>query len=206
MLDEKGFDLWADAYDAAVSESDEENSYPFAGYRKILNAIYSRILSSKAVSVLDVGFGTGTLASALYEKGCRIYGQDFSEKMCEIAQQKMPNARLYRKDFSEGIADELKNGKYDAVIATYSLHHLSDEQKLVLIKELRELLNGHGVLYIGDIAFENREAMDACRKEEGENWDDEEIYFAADEILSAIPGMVFELFSRCSGLFTLKKQ
>ena len=35
MLDNKGFDLWADGYDAAVGLSDEENSYPFAGYKDV---------------------------------------------------------------------------------------------------------------------------------------------------------------------------
>ena len=33
MLDNKGFDLWADGYDKSVGLSDEENTYPFAGYR-----------------------------------------------------------------------------------------------------------------------------------------------------------------------------
>ncbi len=30
MLDNKGFDLWADGYDKSVGVSDEENTYPFA--------------------------------------------------------------------------------------------------------------------------------------------------------------------------------
>lgn len=39
MLDNKGFDLWADAYDKRVGLSDDDNSYPFAGYKEILNQI-----------------------------------------------------------------------------------------------------------------------------------------------------------------------
>ena len=34
MLDKKEFDLWADGYDKTVGISDEENTYPFAGYQK----------------------------------------------------------------------------------------------------------------------------------------------------------------------------
>lgn len=34
MLDNKGFDLWADGYDVAVGLSDESDTYPFAGYKK----------------------------------------------------------------------------------------------------------------------------------------------------------------------------
>ena len=33
MLDNKGFDLWADVYDKAVGLSEEANSYPFAEYK-----------------------------------------------------------------------------------------------------------------------------------------------------------------------------
>lgn len=40
MLNNKGFDLWADGYDKAVGISDEENTYPFAGYKKVLGSFF----------------------------------------------------------------------------------------------------------------------------------------------------------------------
>ena len=69
MLDNKGFDLWADGYDAAVGLSEEENSYPFAGYKDVLGTIFQEIMSKKNAKVRDLGFGTGTLTSKLYENG-----------------------------------------------------------------------------------------------------------------------------------------
>ena len=47
MLDNKGFDLWADGYDQSVGLSDEDGTYPFAGYKQILNEIYNRVLTGK---------------------------------------------------------------------------------------------------------------------------------------------------------------
>ena len=41
MLDNKGFDLWADGYDKSVQLSEEDNEYPFAGYKEVLNTIYN---------------------------------------------------------------------------------------------------------------------------------------------------------------------
>ena len=35
MLDNKGFDLWADGYDKSVGMSDEDGTYPFAGYKTV---------------------------------------------------------------------------------------------------------------------------------------------------------------------------
>ena len=63
MLDQKGFDLWADGYDRAVGLSDGDNSYPFAGYKEVLGRIYRTVMEKPAAAVLDVGFGTGTLTS-----------------------------------------------------------------------------------------------------------------------------------------------
>ena len=36
MLNNLEFDLRADGYDKTVGISDEENTYPFAGYKKVL--------------------------------------------------------------------------------------------------------------------------------------------------------------------------
>ncbi len=204
MLNNKGFDLWADDYDKSVGLSDEDGTYPFAGYKTILNAIYNRVLSTSSKSVLDIGFGTGTLTSKLYEQGCMIYGQDFSDRMIELAQAKMPNAKLFQGDFSNGLVEPLLQQKYDAIIATYSLHHLTDFQKVTFLKILRMLLNEGGCIYIGDVAFETREELQKCMDEVGDEWDDDEIYFVYDELRLHFPTMMFEQMSNCAGLISLQ--
>ena len=141
MLDNKGFDLWADGYDESVDISDEDNTYPFAGYKKILGRIYESIMQKPKASVLDVGFGTATLTTKLYENGCVIYGQDFSSRMIELASEKMPDAELYQGDFTQGLVDPLKLNSYDFIVATYSIHHLTDNQKIRFLKELLDHLN-----------------------------------------------------------------
>ncbi len=205
MLDKKGFDLWADGYDKAVGISDEDGTYPFAGYKQLLNEIYNRVLDGKAKSALDIGFGTGTLSYKLSQQGVKIYGQDFSERMIAIAKAKMPDAELYQGNFADGLAQELKQNKYDSIIATYSLHHLTDDKKVALIRELLTLLNEGGAVYIGDVAFETAEARAEARQKVGDEWDDDEFYFAADELQKVFPDMTFEKFSFCAGLMCLKK-
>lgn len=205
MLDNKGFDLWADGYDKTVGLSDEENTYPFAGYKDILNAIYREVLKSHANTVLDIGFGTGTLTCRLYEKGLHIFGQDFSSEMIKIAQEKMPEAELYSGDFTKGLCMNLLGKRYDAIIATYSLHHLTDEEKISFIKSLLPLLNSGGKIYIGDVAFENREDLEDCKEKSLAYWDNEEYYFVYDELKASFSGLCFEKYSFCAGLLTIRK-
>ena len=190
MLDNKGFDLWSDNYDETVGISDNDNTYPFAGYKKILNEIYNCILEKSFKNILDIGFGTGTLTTKLYKKGCNIYGQDFSSK-------------LFKGDFSKGLVEGLKSQKYDAIIATYSLHHLTDKDKVKFIKELVGLLNENGVIYIGDIAFATRGDLEKCKEQCGEHWDNEEIYFVYDEIKEEFPNSEFIKYSACAGIIKI---
>lgn len=203
MLDNKGFDLWADNYDESVKDSDEENSYPFAGYRDVLNRIYQRVLEKEGAVVLDIGFGTGFLTSRLYERGCEVWGQDFSEKMIELAQEQMPQAHLYQGDFSRGLAEPLLQNTYDFIIATYSLHHLNQEEKVKLIQCLRRLLSPQGEILIGDVAFPGYEEQEECRVASGDEWDPDEIYFVYEEMKKDFPEIRFEKFSYCAGILTL---
>ena len=203
MLSKEGFDLWANGYDKAVGLSDEENSYPFAGYKDVLGRIYQMIMQKKNAAVLDIGFGTGTLAAKLYENGCTIYGQDFSTKMIEKAAEKMPQAHLYQGDFSQGLAAPLLRQRYDFIVATYSLHHLTDAQKIAFLNTLRSCLHKDGKILIGDVAFKNRAQLNQCRQDTGAEWDEDEIYFVADELRQAFPDLSFEQVSFCAGILTL---
>lgn len=205
MLNSNGFDVWADGYDESVRLADESDAYPFAGYATILKEIYGRVCASGAKAVLDIGFGTGTLAGQLYQQGCDVFGQDFSSRMIQLAQGKMPRAQLYQGDFSLGLVQELKQQRYDAIIATYALHHLTDEQKVAFLRELLLLLQDNGCIYMGDVAFATRAELEQCKAQAGDDWDASEIYFVYDELKQAFPQLQFEPVSHCAGLLTLKK-
>lgn len=205
MLDHAGFDLWADGYDKSVGLSDEGDRYPFAGYRKMMNAVYNRVLAQSGRDVLDVGFGTGVLTSRLYAQGCTVYGQDFSARMIELAQAKMPKATLCQGDFSKGLVPALCARQYDAIVATYSLHHLTDAQKIGFLCTLLPLLKQDGCIFIGDVAFRTRVELEACRNAAGDEWDEDEIYFVYDELRPHFPALTFEAFSHCTALLTLQR-
>lgn len=205
MLNSNGFDVWADGYDESVRLADESDAYPFAGYATILREIYGRVCASGAKAVLDIGFGTGTLAGQLYQQGCDVFGQDFSSRMIQLAQGKMPRAKLYQGDFSLGLVQELKQQRYDAIIATYALHHLTDEQKVAFLQELLPLLQDNGCIYVGDVAFATRAQLEQCKAQAGDDWDASEIYFVYEELRQAFPQLQFEPMSHCAGLLTLKK-
>ena len=207
MLDNKGFDLWADGYDKSVQLCEEDNEYPFAGYKDVLNTIYNIVHRKEKAKVLDIGFGTGVLTKKLYDDGYEIYGIDFSERMLEIAKEKMPLAKLVQYDFSRGLPKELENIQFNYIISTYAMHHLEDEDKIKFINKLEKYLSRDGRIIIGDIAFETRELLEQCKVKYENYWDDEEIYFVFDELKEFFPkeDISFTTISHCAGIIQLRK-
>lgn len=61
-------------------------------------------------------------------------------------------------DITQGLAGALTQHRYDAIIATYSLHHLTAAGKVTFIQSLLPLLCEGGTIYIGDVAFAARGA------------------------------------------------
>ena len=206
MLDNKGFDLWADGYDKSVQLSEENDEYPFAGYKDVLNTIYNIVHKREKAKILDIGFGTGILTKKLYDDGYEIYGIDFSQKMIEIAKEKMPLASLIKYDFSKGLPEEIKDNSFDYIISTYAMHHLKDEEKNEFIEKLESYLNKDGKIIIGDIAFKTRELLEKCKANYNEYWDDEEIYFVFEELKESLYNNIsFTEISHCSGVIQISK-
>lgn len=206
MLDSKGFDLWANGYDKSVNFSEENDEYPFAGYKDVLNYIYNQVRENSYSSVLDIGFGTGLLTTQLYNEGYQITGIDFSSNMIDIAKRKMPNATLINWDFASGLPIEIISNKYDNIISTYAIHHLSDEGKIEFIKSLLKLLNVNGKILIGDVSFETSQELDQCKEMYKEIWDNEEIYFVANEMMKSLNDLYYcnyDKISHCSGVLTV---
>lgn len=206
MLDDKGFDLWADGYDKSVELSEENDEYPFAGYRDVLNELYKRIHRWKGGKILDIGFGTGILTKKLYDDGYDISGIDFSEKMLEIAKEKMPEANLIRHDIRENLPKYILDQEFDFIISSYAMHHLNNDEKLRTLKELKSCLGLGGQIIIGDIAFETMDLLKKCSLDYEDYWDDEEIYFVFEDFKDNFRGenISFTPISHCSAIIELK--
>ncbi len=205
MLSSSGFDLWADGYDKSVGLSEEENAYPFAGYKDVLGRVYAAVSPRAGLRVLDIGFGTGVLTAALDRQGCEVWGVDFSSRMIELARGRMPSAHLYRADFSKGLPQEMMTHKFDAIVSTYALHHLSAAEKAAFRASLLPLLAPGGQILVGDVSFGTRDELEACRRESGEEWDDEECYMVYEQEKAGLPGHhAFEPVSFCAGILSVR--
>jgi len=209
MLNSTGFDLWANEYDKTVNLSEENNEYPFAGYKNVLNAIYQQIREKAGATVLDIGFGTGVLTTQLYKSGCQITGVDFSDNMIDIAKEKMPLATLIKWDFSNGLPDEIKNKKFDFIISTYALHHISDKEKVEFIKSLSSLLNPKGKILVGDVSFETKNDYQLCKSKYEQDWDNDEFYFVSEEMQEMMNDLYFcdyAKISQCAGVLSVRNK
>ncbi|MCL2169805.1 MAG: class I SAM-dependent methyltransferase [Defluviitaleaceae bacterium] len=205
MLDNKGFDLWAQGYDESVQVADDDGLYPFAGYKDVMNIIFNEIMAKKPCAVLDIGIGTGVLASRLYDFGNSITGVDFSQKMLEIAKENMPNATMIYHDITFGVPDELKGQKFDFIVMTYSVHHLSDAAKLLLFHDLAKLLNPAGKIIVGDVAFETESSQQVCIDASGDEWDEDEYYIIMSEMAENLEDFdyTYRQISHCAGILSL---
>jgi len=207
MLSNQGFDMWADDYDKSVNAADEDDMYPFAGYKELMNNIYNTIMKMPPCKILDIGIGTGTLSTKLYESGNEITGIDFSDKMLEITKNKMPKAKLIQFDFTKGLPHEINGEKFDFIVSTYALHHLTDDEKIVFIKSLLNHVTEAGSIIIGDVSFLNKDEMTKCQELSGDEWDDEEFYFVFSEIkneLESVCDPVYHQISHCAGIMEIK--
>lgn len=207
MLDQKGFDGWANKYDTELDTLINQKGYPFEGYSDVQNCIINKIKSNvtTGLKILDMGFGTGRLTKKLYDLGCDIYGFDFSEQMIDIAHKKMPNAVLVKGCFEDGLPKEFKDIKFDYIVSTWAFHHINDEMKVSLIKNLRNNLLKNGKIIIGDVSFINREARDKCKENTGESFDSEEHYIIYDEFKVRLDfcDCSYKVMSPCAGVFVI---
>lgn len=206
MLNQKGFDKWSGEYDETIKNS---KGYPFEGYYDVLGYIQGRVNAKKdqPIKVMDIGIGTGSLSLELYKQGAEIVGVDFSEEMLKQARKKMPEARFYQQDLTQGMSEALKGEQFDYIISSYALHHLSNSQKLNLFQELMGFLRDNGEILIADVAFESSEALEDCRTEAGDKWDDEEFYMIGGKMVAELEkkGLtaVYRQISFCAGVLRI---
>ncbi|MFW6319238.1 MAG: class I SAM-dependent methyltransferase [Bacillota bacterium] len=108
-------------------------------YTEVVEDIVKSIDISEYHSVLDIGCGTGALASVFFDKGLDVNAVDASPKMIKVAQKKNNDRsiRFLTKDVLNTLPFEDKS--FDLVIASYVAHGLVKEDRSKLYHEMSRL-------------------------------------------------------------------
>jgi putative AdoMet-dependent methyltransferase len=204
------YDRLAANYDQEMMDADNRQEFPFVGYQKVLDFIATAIEEDRHLGkcrILDIGIGTGTVETKIKPEKIEVTGVDHSVKMLEIAQLKMPQGAYFCHDFRKGLPEEIKNDKFDAIIATYALHHLNLDEWLEYVHYLSQHLTVFGKIYIGDIFFLNENEKRHCAVQTAEAWDDSEYYHVYETILAHICdhlALSFVKISFCAGIIIVE--
>jgi putative AdoMet-dependent methyltransferase len=199
------FDSWASNYDYWIEIGSD--SFPFRGYDDVLNRIVELTNPEPGSRILDIGIGTGNLALRFVPHSCEIWGIDYSARMLEEAEKKVPEAHLIQLDVESEYPTELRVD-FDYIVSAYTLHHLTLDRKVTVVKRLaNELLKEGGSIIIGDVSFLTFAKRAEARKKLASQWDDYEYYWAADEFDNMISGqgllVTYEQISDYGGVYVI---
>ena len=136
----------ADYYDAFASTYDTD----FAGtlgwhYPAAIAAAYRNAETETDTPIVDIGCGTGLVASALNLPREQIDGVDISAEMLRVSEEKELYRSLYRVDLTKAL-DVIVND-YGAVLSagTFTSGHLGPEP----LESLLDIARAHALFVIG---------------------------------------------------------
>lgn len=125
------------------------------GFERLRDEIVSRAKPKPDDQVLDLGAGTGLLAFAVAPNVDHVTAVDNSPAITRLLEEKA--RRLAVANLTVTLADvrslPLADSSIDLALSNYCLHHVSDADKLVALRELARVLRPGGRLVLGDMMF-----------------------------------------------------
>jgi ubiquinone/menaquinone biosynthesis C-methylase UbiE len=140
-----------------------DESHPIRiGYRKALEWIGTSIIPGS--TVLDLGSGTGNTIAGL-PTDCRSTAIDISQNMLDVARIKLTSRKV------EYVVSDILQflytcpvGVYDAVVSSYSIHHLTIEEKQRLFSLIYRVLKPKGRAVFVALMFRNAAEQQALSR------------------------------------------
>lgn len=119
----------------------------FDSYKNRIKVFSERL--EPGASILDIGCGPGNVEKQLIEPGkeFEILGIDLSNEMINCARANVISPRVNFK-VSDIRHMDLEKNRFDAVIASFCLPHLTNEEAEKLIKDIGMMLRAGGQLYL----------------------------------------------------------
>ncbi|WP_200817572.1 class I SAM-dependent methyltransferase [Calothrix rhizosoleniae] len=142
----------------------------YMGHKEIYSILHDFLINhlQTPFSLLDLGCGDASFTTkSLFNTSISAYkGIDLSAAALEIAQRNLeaiPCKKTFIQDDISTAINQLvnqKDDKFDVVMTSFALHHLSLEEKESVISQISHLLESNGILIIVDVirlAEEERE-------------------------------------------------
>ncbi len=139
-----------DAFNKASNDYDKYRKQAIPNMELYYNTLVELTESYEKPKILDLGAGTGILTDLLHKQhpNSEITLLDMSRDMLNIARNKFAD-----KNFNYIEADYLTyefNEKYDLVVSSLSIHHLTDDEKRVLYRRIYDILEDGGLFINAD--------------------------------------------------------
>lgn len=115
-----------------------------AKWAKILDQLVG--LLPQDAEILDLGCGPGLEAKYLTNKGFKVLGIDFSEKMIKIARQNVPGVNFKVLDIRDV---KTLDKTFDAIIAQAVLLHFTKKEIPKILSDIKSKLKPNGFLMVG---------------------------------------------------------
>lgn len=138
------------AFNASIAYYDEWMQNALPNYADLFGTAKELMPFDPAqpIEVLDLGAGTGLFSQHVLEKypQARFVLYDVAEKMLGVAKERF-KAHLAQFEFVVGDYRELQQAtrEFDLVISSLSIHHLSDDEKQALFRQIYGVLRKPGV-------------------------------------------------------------
>lgn len=142
-----------DFFNQISAEYDDFIARTIPRYREMFWAMMHYLPADFAPrQILELGCGTGNLTRILYERWpqSQITVVDISGEMLQKTAEKL--AHSAQLSMVESSFEDLlfSAGQFDLVISSIAMHHLSDEAKARLIRDLYAWLRPEGFFVLGD--------------------------------------------------------
>ncbi len=146
----------------------------------------------KGDRILDAGCGPGIKSGFFVDRGFKVLGVDFSEKMIEIAKRDFAQARFSVLDLHEV---EKLEGKFDGIFLQAVLLHFPKKEAKNILRKLTHKLESGGILHISVKEIWENQPEEQIRREDDYGYEYERFfsYYTLDEIKGYFDELGFEV-------------